>query len=59
MEKKLVAFKKEQWNNKAEAIRRNKNLSSKSEAVRYSVDKTYSDLELEPITAPAELEERK
>lgn len=57
MKNRQVPMTNEQWTVKAEKIRRKHNLNSKSEAVRYSVDKEYELIELEPRNSNAELKE--
>jgi hypothetical protein len=44
LKSRQIPLSNKQWNEKAEAIRRKYNLQSKSEAVRYCIDKEYDEM---------------
>ena len=54
MKNRQIPMTDEQWEVKAEAIRRKLNLNSKSAAVRKATDKLYTDLNLAPLNSNAE-----
>lgn len=55
MKSRLVQTTDEQWNIKAETIRRRYNLNSKSAAMRLALDEKYDKLTTTPRNSEAEL----
>ena len=55
MKSRLVQTTDEQWNIKAETIRRKYNLNSKSAAMRLALDEKYDKLTTTPRNSEAEL----